>query len=157
MLNAIADRGKYTCIPAFLLFVVCAIYLGVILFRWFRARHWIETDATLVSIYDSETNGSDANRLGRQNKIKAQYEFSYQGTRYKGRKVSTGLGYRPQLYRDLVSAFSDGERITIYFDPSNPSQSIVDRSFYWPEFIVLAIVGLIGLVVSLWTLPWVSN
>lgn len=154
IIHAIANRGNYTAIPAFMLALACLIQIGIMVFRWSKARNWIPLRARLLKINDSSSEGIDTERLGKINKISAQYEFLYNGSHYKGSKVSAGIGYRPQLYRDLVESFEEGQEITIFINPKIPEKSMIDRDLYWPEILVVGGLGMIGAVIGIWSLSW---
>lgn len=155
--QAVSDRGKFIAIAAFALALAGTYYVGIIVFRWFQARNWLSVEATILEINDPSSVGLEASSLINRKKINAEYEFFFNGSRYTGSKISTGKGYQSQLHADLYERFKSNKNIIIFVNPKNPTQSIANRDIYWPEFIALLAIGIVGLITGINTIGWVIN
>ena len=92
------------------------------------------------------------------NGVEAEYEYQVDQTTYRGKRVyvaqfSDNIGrYQEQLQHRLESSQSAQNSITVWFDPANPSQSVIDRDMRWGLLVFVTIFCsvfiLIGSVVA---------
>ncbi len=95
----------------------------------------------------------------------ARYSYSVSGQSFTGERVSIAAGgdnigdFQKNLGSRLAAAMGRGERITVWVDPDDWSQSIVDRSIRWEllgfKAIFMLVFGGVGLVVliAVWSAP----
>jgi hypothetical protein len=96
-------------------------------------RDWQAADARVVEAGYHTHTGDDSDTY----EAYATYVYQYQGRQYTGNRVTITGGadnvgeYQRSTGRRLSRAWSEQRPITIYFDPQNPDDSIVDRSIRW--------------------------
>jgi len=96
-------------------------------------RDWQPVNATLLTAGYTTHRGDDSTSY----KAYATYQYNYAGTRYEGSRVGLWSGsdnigdYQQDTGNALAGALARGEPITIYVDPEQPSESIIDRSPRW--------------------------
>lgn len=157
IIQAVSNRGKFIAIPAFALALAGAYYVSIIIFRWFQARNWLSIEAKILEINDPSSVGVEVSSLINRKKINAKYEFFFKGCRHTGAKIATGKGYQSQLHVELYECFKNENNIKIFVNPKNPDQSIVNRDIYWPEFIALLAIAVVGLITGIHTLGWITD
>ena len=91
-----------------------------------RSFRWVKAEARIRSVEDHsfiiDTVGPYSGRPTRYDEMKCRYRFKSGGHQYEGSQYSFG-GNVDQNWPSL----SAGEKITIYHDPADPSQSVVKR------------------------------
>ncbi len=116
-----------------------------------RMQSWQPTQAHLIQAgYNTET-GDDSVTY----EAYALYTYQYGGQEFTNDRVAIAGGadnigdYQQDMGRKLSAAFSQRESITIFFDPDNPRDAIIDRDLRWAlvgfKSIFLFVFGGIGL------------
>lgn len=126
-----------------------------------QMREWIPVQATLQRA-GYETNSGDESDTYR---AFAEYGYEYGGRRYINDRVGISGGsdnigdYQRDMGRYLSGLRSRGETITVYVNPEDPADSIIDRSVRWGLigfkaifFLVFGGVGL-GLIIAVFRAP----
>ena len=140
-------------------FGMLALSLGAIppVLNYFSMKSWVAAEAVVLST-DLETHqGSDSTTY----KVVAQYQYQYRGLDYVGDRVglSTGSDNIGNWHRDTYNRLKANPSITIWVNPDNPEQSIIDRNIRWGTFLfslLLAVLfGGIGLVILIF--GWFSR
>jgi hypothetical protein len=113
----------------------------------YRAQEWVGVQATV----DSFDRGSVA------------YHYTYAGAQYRGDRMGTNpVGGRDNIdswYFDVSSMLSQarrsGKTVTVWVNPDNPSESMVDRTIRW-KMVAFALPFALGFggvgVAALWVL-----
>ena len=110
-----------------------AYSIGSECFEAVAMRDWQPVSATLLTAGYSTHRGDDSTSY----KAYATYEYRYGGTRYQGSRVGLSSGsdnigdYQQDTGNALAAALARGEPVTVYVDPEQPFESIIDRSPRW--------------------------
>lgn len=121
-----------------------------------KALDWIQTDARIIQ--------SELVRDGESSEPLIRYTYSFRGDTYEGSRVSwsnTKRNFGIREMKDTLTRYPVGKEITIWHDPSNPSESIINRSaiglrletFLFP--IPFLLVGICGVSYALFG-GWVA-
>lgn len=111
----------------FILMVWPALSLAI------KTQGWQPTPATLQSLNLETHRGDD----GTTYKVSGGYRYSWNGTKYSGNRLflmdmSDNIGgFHQDLYRELNRARNNNQPVTVWVDPSNPSESILNRDLRW--------------------------
>jgi hypothetical protein len=95
-------------------------------------RSWVPVDAHIQTA-QLHTYSND----GTTYQAKATYQYSYNGQRYQGNRVNHTTGndnigsYQQEMAEMLKHRQSTRLPLTIWVDPANPDQSIIDRDIRW--------------------------
>ena len=97
-----------------------------------QMRAWQPVPATVIS-GGYRTSSGDSDTF----EAYADYQYFWNGQRYSGDRVSISSGadnigdYQTDMGRRLTRAQRTGEPITVYVNPEQPGESIVDRTLRW--------------------------
>lgn len=98
-----------------------------------QMKQWVAVEGTLRRAgYETHT-GDDSNTY----EVFAEYSYEFGGRQYSGDRVGISGGsdnigeYHRDMGRYLDGLRSRGQSVTVYVDPDEPSQSILDRSVRW--------------------------
>jgi len=124
-------------------------------------RGWQPTEARLLDAGYKTHSGDDSNSY----EAYATYTYTHFGQNYTSNRVSISTGadnigdYQQDTGRRLSAAMSPDTRITVWVDPDDPSQAIIDRDLRWGMIgfnsiflFVFGGVGL-GLLIFVWRAP----
>jgi len=98
-----------------------------------RMQYWTNTQASLKSASLKRHSSDDSDTY----KAIAQYEYIINGQLYTNNRVSIAkdadnIGdYQENLGRKLKHYYQSNQKITIWYDPQNPSDSIINREIRW--------------------------
>jgi len=124
-------------------------------------RSWQPTPAQLSSAGYSTNHGDDSNTY----EAYAEYTYEYFGQTFHGDRVGINSGsdnigdYQQDTGRQLSNALSRNESITVWVNPENPSEAIIDPTLRWGllgfKSIFLFVFGGIGLglLIVIWRAP----
>lgn len=125
-----------------------------------RMTGWQPVQAQLLSA-GYETHSGDSTTYSAY----ARYTYRHYGQTYTGERVSLSSGgdnigsYQQDLGARLSSTMQRGETVTVWINPDDPSESIVDRTIRWGmvgfKSIFLFVFGGIGLglLIAIWRAP----
>ena len=143
----------FAAVGVFMLYLV-----STTLFDAYRMSGWVPVQATLESAgYDTRTGDDSATY-----EVYATYRYDYELQSFTGNRVTISSGgdnigaYQQTLGRTLRGQHERGEPVTVYVNPDNPGESIVDRSVRWglvafKSVFVLVFGGVgFGLLVATW-------
>ncbi|BFM18537.1 hypothetical protein R50073_47200 [Maricurvus nonylphenolicus] len=112
-------------------------FIGTALSDRVAMQNWQPLQATLTNV-KLERNYSDGSTTY---KATATYQFHYQGQNYHGNRVSLHAGsdniggYQNDMHNRLKRAFSSNRPVTVWVNPTNPFESVIDRSVRWSMII----------------------
>lgn len=115
------------------------------LWEWQAMQGWQATNAKVLTA-ELKTNRSDD---GTTWEATARYQYSYNNQPYTGTRVgimsgSDNIGSWHQDHsRQLKKHRNNNSPITIYIDPANPSESIIDRNLRWSMLAFKSVFALI--------------
>jgi hypothetical protein len=108
------------------------------------ARDWLATDAFVEATELKRSTGDNSESY----QVTASYRYSFDGTEYHGDRVGLMDGgdnigdWQQRWHLALQQALESGEAITVYVDPANPAESVVDRDIRWDQLGLLLIFPL---------------
>jgi hypothetical protein len=121
-----------------------------------QMKQWIPVQATLQRAGYETHSGSDSNTY----EAYAEYSYEYGGRLYINDRVGIAGGadnigdYQQDMGRHLSALRNRGEAVTVYVDPANPADSIIDRSVRWGligfKSIFFFTFGGVGLGLMIW-------
>ena len=116
------------------------------------ASNWIDTPATITHL---ELEQGDETQ-----KIVGSYQYVYEGQRYTNDRIGLDTGsdnigeYHWEFYRKLKTSFNANQPVTCYVNPSDPANSLLDRSlrpelvvFHFPFILCFGLAGF-GIVIG---------
>ena len=126
-----------------------------------RMKQWEPVQATLQRAGYERHSGDESDTY----EAYAQYTYQYHGQTFSGSRVAISGGadnigdYQTDLGNRLSQAMSRGETVTVYVNPENPTEAIVDPAIRWGMigfksifFFVFGGVGL-GLIIFVFRSP----
>lgn len=125
----------------FILMVLPTVSLAI------KTQAWQPAPATLQSLKLETYRGDD----GTTYKVSGRYRYSWNGTEYTGKRfflmdMSDNIGsFHQDLYRELHQTKNNNQPVTVWVDPANPSESILNRDLRW------GLLGLTTLLVSVFS------
>jgi len=81
--------------------------------------------------------------------LTVRYEFDVAGARYSGDRIGF-VGYSPSSVARLRTMYRTGNAVTVWYDPADPNESVLQRRAAWLLFMQLLVGGtfvLLGVVV----------
>jgi len=126
-----------------------------------QMRNWVQVEAQLLAGGYESHSGDDSTTY----EAHGQYTYIVDGQKYGGNRVSIAGGadnigdYQQNMGRRLSNASSRGETFSVFVNPENPAESIIDRSVRWGmvgfKSIFLFVFGGVGLglLILVWRAP----
>lgn len=127
-------------LAGFLLGGIFALFSGYEIIMASRTLGWSRTEGTVVRSSVPEPGAASANVL---------YEYSVAGIQYRGDRIAYGKVVTELSARRLVGRYSEGKRVTVYYDPDSPSYSVLEQEASLGIHVVLAL-GIAGIGVGFW-------
>ena len=113
--------------------------------RYRESENWVPVTAQIVSGNISARRGSKstsyvldikyAYKVLGQSYENNQFSFGSEGTGYDTRKKAEGI----------LAKYPIGNQVTIYYDPNNPQQAVLERKYDSTGAILAVIVGILGI------------
>ncbi|MGR9043693.1 MAG: DUF3592 domain-containing protein [Gammaproteobacteria bacterium] len=116
---------------------------------WQAMKSWKAASATLLSVAGSE------------NSTEASYRYTASGVEYRNDRVylasfKDNIGsYHQDLYQHLLRLQRNHQPVTIWYNPENPNQSVIDRDMRWGLFALMAAFCSVFILIGL-TLGYAS-
>ena len=98
---------------------------------WHTMKQWQSTTASLLNI------------SGQDNATLARYRYTIDGISYENNRVyvakfNDNIGsYHERKYNELWKLKNNRQPVTIWYNPNNPAESVIDRSMRWGLFILM--------------------
>jgi len=123
-------------------------------YHWHNAKSWTEVSAQLVShklnvIENKRRDDEGRIKISKVYNLSAKYIYTLNAQRFIGERVSFSdvmdgnESYYQTINARLNNASENGGEISIWVDPHNPSQAVIDRDFRTYNFILILIVSTI--------------
>lgn len=114
-----------------------------------KTQKWQPAQATLQSVKLETHRGEDNDTY----KVSGSYFYSWNGVEYTGSRLllmdmSDNIGsFHQDLYRELDLARTNNQPVTVWVDPSNPSESILNRDIRWGllSFVLVFVIVFSGI------------
>ena len=135
------------------------IFLGVGLWminKGMQSENWDKGTATITSseIEKTESKSKDAQGFTQTSisySVRVKYSYIVEGSNFNGNTVGFGTmshNERSDAQEELKS-YPKGKTIDVYYDPENPSDSVLNKGVFWPMYIVIVVMVII-LIGSIW-------
>ena len=135
------------------------IFLGVGLWminKGMQSENWDKGMATITSseIEKTESKSKDAQGFTQTSisyGVRVKYSYKVKGSNYEGNTVGFGTmshNERSDAQEELNS-YPKGKTIDVYYDPENPSDSVLNKGVFWQMYIVIVVMVII-LIGSIW-------
>lgn len=115
-----------------------------------QMQSWQPIQATLLHAETKYSYSSDANTY----QAKARYRYQVNGQQFENARVSIHSGsdnvgeYQREMGRTLINLYNAGKKVTAFYNPENPQDSIIDRNVRWGmigfQSIFVLVFGLVG-------------
>jgi hypothetical protein len=147
----IRRKSTSTTAGIWILTIFCSIFIGVgvtilvssyLLPYWalVRSSSWPQTQAVMDSIKIAESRGDDSTSYY----PKAEYHYTVDDVMYRGSLFWFGQRNsinKRSLVEDATKAFSAGDEFLLYYNPSNPSESVVVRQIAPGSWFIAALAS----------------
>ena len=122
-----------------------------------QMQRWEQVDVRLTAAGYETRSGDDSDTY----LAYARYTYTYNGRQYTGDRVTTAAGadnigdYQTDMGSALRGAMNRGESITVFVNPQNPGESIIDPGVRWGllafKSVFLFVFGGVGLGLLIFT------
>ena len=132
---------------------VGAFVAGSMIVGFVNSRDWIEVPATIHNV-NLETSQGDSTTYS----VSGSYSYRFNDIEYHGDRMSLSSGHDNfgSYWQDLASNLTkdqQGNEASVFVNPSDPTQSVMDRTFRWGSVlfggIFLFVFGGIGAIALL--------
>jgi hypothetical protein len=109
-------------------FFISAIFLVLIAVSYFGAakvRDWQPASGRILS---STVVRRRSSRGGSTSYPAIVYEYNVGGMNYQGQKITPGLRWGGSGSGKVVARYPAGSAVTVYYDPNNPADAVLERS-----------------------------
>ena len=135
------------------------IFLGVGLWainKGMQSENWDKGTATITSseIKKTERRSKDPQGFTQTStsySVRVKYSYTVEGSNYEGNTIGFGTMSHNEKSdaQEELKSYPNGKKIDVYYDPENPSDSVLKKGVFWPMYIVIA-VSVIMLIGSIW-------
>ena len=144
-------------IIVFVLFILNAIFLGIIFFmrrRMATVSQWPSTMGTVMMSRIEQRSSDD----GYTDYPVVQYSYQIGGQAYQSMKLAPGPEVGGTGARKVVAKYPAGAQVMVFYDPQNPSDAVLERKApaQWLMWLLLIIFdcALCGVIPFIW---WSMN
>jgi hypothetical protein len=137
----------------FVLFLLNAIFLGVIFFmrrKMAAVSQWPSTMGNVVASRVEQRSSSD----GSTDYPVIQYSYQVGGQSYQGMKLAPGPEVGGTRARKVVGRYPAGAQVMVFYNPQNPSDAVLERKApaQWIMWLLLVVFdcALCGVIPLLW-------
>lgn len=120
-----------------------AIFFIVVVRRKIALSYWTQTLATVVESEAVWGTHSKGGRTARTWLARFTYQYEVCGQVYRGKRIAFYRSCTGSCAQELVARHPSGSLVQVYYDPAQPAEAVMDRSFraLWllPFFAVLCL------------------
>lgn len=123
---------------------------GSMLTTWVRAQSWQEVPTRILSAELDVNYGDDSTTY----RVRAMYEYTYQGRTLTSDRVASGLGsdnigsFHQDKYAELRAYLDSGRPFRCFVNPENPSEALLYRELRWGMLAFETVFALIFCIVG---------
>ena len=131
-----------------------AIYFGLEIFqslivgylwRSHTAQSWPQVPAKVLKVdwFWYQAKSRTGGIYGKDMRVVVQYEYHYDGKLYQGEHVGfeAFAARNETLYQSLVSSKRDKRKVSVWVNPEDPSDAVLDPNVRWLAIVVYTLVG----------------
>ncbi len=116
-------------------FVIIVLIFVIIILRARKqtraSQSWSTASGRVLAAYNERRTTTDSNgSSGTAYYPVVHYEYSVNGRRYEGNRIRFGMEMgrgSPKWGQSIVDSYPTGGLIPVYYDPADPSKSVLDR------------------------------
>lgn len=133
---------------SFLLSIVGIVVIVVTLFDLYRAfacRSWSATQGviTLASAEIVSAYAQTRKLFSTKNQIDFYYDYTVNGEKHLGSRIFFGDTFISLFSflaaKGAIEKYKEGQAVTVYYNPSNPQNSVLEPGAKWQAFAALAL------------------
>jgi hypothetical protein len=114
-----------------LIFIILAMSLRNLTDYW-RTANWIKVKGQIVSLSATTSNGSEPDlHWSGDGELSCQYAYTFEGKNYFGNKIGIETfedqSPRGRRYRQLNTQLDEGKSVTVFVNPTTPTESALFR------------------------------
>ncbi len=135
------------------------VFLGVgfwTINKGMQSENWDKGTATITSseIEKTESRSKDAQGFTQTSisySVRVKYAYTVEGSSYEGNTIGFGTMSHNEKAdaKEELKSYPEGKTTDVYYDPENPSDSVLKKGVFWPMYIVIVVSGII-LIGSIW-------
>lgn len=121
------------------------------------AQGWSSTTGIVVASYIRRTGAGNAGEAGDTTTYSpvVKYEYRVGSDPYAGSRIGFGdLFYNWLSSESRVRTFSKGSNVTVYFDPQDPSNAVLDRAYPSVALALLTGIAFLCLIAAVYLPKW---
>jgi hypothetical protein len=134
--------------------VILSILMPIAINRGKKSRNWPTTEATVISTEVEEKHKYDEDGESVYYYPRVHYDYRVGGQVYQGFKyklLEASMSKRKAI--EFISNFIPGDKLTVYYDPEKPTESVMQpgEQKYLYVFLVIGIGVIVLSLVKLFT------
>lgn len=115
-----------------------------------QALSWQPVEGTVIS---GEVAAVSSSKGASKSKPVIRYTYTVDGADYESDRYSSTVARGPAIWaKEIVDGYPAGSDITLYYDPRNPSKSVIDPGLQqddlWMTFLSLSIFAMLLYVLT---------
>ncbi len=119
------------------------------------AKTWLTTSGTILGsrVEARSSQDSEGNSKTRYHPV-VEYQYEVMGQNFNGDRIGFSQGNFPSGKAEkLISPYQEGAQVTVFYDPSDPSQAVlVTKDFSTGSMtivgVILLVLGLFGTIIA---------
>ena len=116
---------------------------------WYKGRHWQQGAADIAAVNLHSASRKSTSKMY----TSVRYHYQVQGVAYTGQRLgwsdSMQVGsWHKRQYLALVELKNQGKLAPVWYDPSRPSDAVLDRGLRWGLLVLFFPLGLLFGAVS---------
>jgi len=133
---------------------ILSILMPIAINRGKKSRNWPTTEATVISTEVEEKHKYDEDGESVYFYPRAHYDYLVGGQLYQGfeyKLLEASMSKRKAI--EFISNFIPGDKLTVYYDPEKPTESVMQpgEQKYFYFFLVIGIGVIVLSLVKLFT------
>ena len=141
-------------ILVFVLFILNAIFLGIIFFMRRKMTVVSQWPSTIGVVQMSTIEQRSSSEGGYTDYPVVQYSYQIGGQAYQSMKLAPGPEVGGTGARKVVAKYPAGAQVMVFYDPQNPSEAVLERKApaQWIMWLILIIFdcALCGVIPIIW-------
>ena len=141
-------------ILVFVLFILNAIFLGIIFFMRRKMAAVSQWPSTMGVVQMSTIEQRSSSEGGYTDYPVVQYSYQIGGQAYQSMKLAPGPEVGGTGARKVVARYPAGAQVMVFYNPQNPSEAVLERKApaQWVMWLILVIFdcALCGVIPIIW-------
>lgn len=141
-------------IIGFVLFILNAVFLGIIFFMRRKMAAVSQWPSTMGSVLSSRVEQRSSSEGGYTDYPVVQYSYQVGGQTFQTIKLAPGPEVGGTGARKVVARYPAGAQVMVFYNPQNPSEAVLERKApaQWIMWLILVIFDcvLCGVIPLIW-------